>query len=154
MSHALRESLIEPDAVDLALIQQGVEVELTGYLDKGLFAPVILPTEIRILGKQQLPPAKPAVMRRFFSGADDVRRININGIVQGIASENEGYWLLRAESGAGHFLVRLPKTDAYAPHRLLDAEIQFTGLAAVPRNWLSIATKNQPLSQGGWVGCD
>ncbi len=137
MGAALKEALIRPDAVDLTLLKPGVVVELTGFLDAGLFAPVILPTQVIIVGKQDLPPAKRAVLRTFFSGADDVRRININGVVQGITSDGDARWLIRAESGAGHFLVRLPKTEEFAPQRLLDAEVRFTGLAAVSRNWRS-----------------
>ncbi len=137
MGAALKEALIDPDAVDLTSLKPGVVVELTGYLDAGLFAPVILPTQIQIIGTQDLPPAKRVVLRTFFSGADDVRRVNINGVVQGITSEGDARWLIRAESGAGHFLVRLPKTEAFAPQRLLDAEVRFLGLAAVSRNWRS-----------------
>lgn len=35
------------------------------------------------------------------------------------------------ETGLGHFLARLPKTEDFEPTRLLDAEVEMTGLAAL-----------------------
>jgi signal transduction histidine kinase len=137
MSQAIKEDLFKPSTVDLGAIQKGVEVELVGYLDKGLYAPILLPIEINILGKGDLPPARVAVLRRFYAGADDVRRVKIRATVQGITSDDENRWLVRADTAAGHFLFRLPKRERYTSHQLLDAYIEVTGLAAVSRNWRS-----------------
>ena len=68
------------------------------------------------------------------NGGEDVRRIVVTGVVQDIADENRQRWLLKVETGLGHFLARLPKMEAFEPKRLLDAEVQMTGLAAVSRN--------------------
>jgi len=132
---AIREGLMSDTSV-LADLRCGTIVELEGFLDHGLFAPVILPRRVTILGTEPLPPARRAVLQEFFRGADDVQRVSVDGVVQSVIAESRR-WLLRVETGAGHFLVRLPQHDQFAPEKLLDAKIEFTGLAAVSRNWRS-----------------
>ncbi len=72
---------------------------------------MIMPTRITILGKSELPEAPHAVMARFLNGADDLRRVTVNGVVQNISAETADWWALRVETGVGHFLTRLPKED-------------------------------------------
>ncbi len=131
---AIRDGLLTNTAV-LADLKCGTKVEIEGVLDEGLFAPVLLPVRVSVLGTEPLPEPRRAVLRRFFRGADDVRRVSVIGVVQSMIEESPTRWLLRAETGSGHFLVRLPKRDEFSPSRLLDAEVDFTGLAAVSRNW-------------------
>ncbi len=135
--HAVREGILQDADIVLPKLEYGVDIEMEGYLDKGGFAPVIMPTRITILGKSELPDAPRAVMARFLNGADDLRRVTVNGVVQNISAETADWWALRVETGVGHFLTRLPKEDQFAPDRLLDAEVEITGLAAVSWNWRS-----------------
>ena len=128
--------LLDSDNV-LPELDYGIEIELAGYLDKGGFAPVILPTKISIVGKGKLPDAMRTVASRFLNGADELRRVTISGVVQNISGESPRFWSLRVETGVGHFLTRLPKEDSFTPDRLLDANIEVTGVAAVCWNWRS-----------------
>ncbi|TWT83187.1 Signal transduction histidine-protein kinase/phosphatase DegS [Planctomycetes bacterium CA13] len=134
-SHAIRLGIFDVDKDVLAQLEYGVDIELEGFLEKGGFAPNITPTRVTVLGKSELPEAPKARMREFLSGADDIRRVTVAGVVQNIADENELNWLCRVETGVGHFLVRLPKKDRFTPKQLLDAEIEVTGLAGASRNW-------------------
>ncbi len=135
VSQARRESVWKDSDDILLALREGVAIEMRGLLAEGAFAPVILPATIKIIGVKPLPPAQDVVIERFLSGADDVRRVKASGVVQSIADEGGKRWLLKVETGLGHFLARLPKTDTFAPTRLLDAEVQMTGVAAVSRNW-------------------
>ncbi|MFK8114390.1 MAG: sensor histidine kinase [Rubripirellula sp.] len=135
--HALREGILQEADIVLPKLEYGVEIEMEGYLDTGAFAPVIMPTRITILGKRELPDAPHAVLASFLNGGDDIRRVTVNGVVQDLESESDNWWSLRVETGVGHFLTRLPREAPFAPHRLLDAEVEITGLAAVSRNWRS-----------------
>ncbi len=119
----------------LLSLREGMEIEMEGVLDQGAFAPVIVPRTLRVLGERALPPAPVASLSRLMSGADDIRRVQVSGVVQSIADEAGRRWLLKVQTGLGHFLSRLPKTEAFEPSRLLDAEVRMTGLAAVSRNW-------------------
>lgn len=135
VSTARRDQVWQGETEDLIGLQEGMEIELEGLLDPGAFAPVILPIRFRKLGEKPLPPARAASLERLMSGAEDVQRLRVSGVVQNIAEENEKRWLLKVETGLGHFLARLQKREAFLPSRLLDAEVEMTGLAAVSRNW-------------------
>ena len=134
VSQARRENVWLGESDDLLKLHEGLEIEMEGLLDPGAFAPVILPRSIRILGEKPLPPPRAPSLQRLMNGGEDVRRIVVTGVVQDIADENRQRWLLKVETGRGHFLARLPKMEAFEPKRLLDAEVQMTGLAAVSRN--------------------
>ncbi len=135
VAQARRENLWTGDQDALLALHEGSEIEMEGVLDEGAFAPVIVPRTLRVLGEKALPPARVVSLARLMSGAEDVRRVQVSGVVQSIADEGGTRWLLKVETGLGHFLCRLPKTADFAPARLLDAEVQMTGLAAVSRNW-------------------
>ena len=134
---ALREKIWEGNSDVLLALREGVEIEIDGVMDGGAFAPVLLPRSVRVLGEKALPPARAVPLAQLMSGAAAVRRVEVSGVVQSIADEGGARWLLKVETGLGHFLVRLPKTEAFAPARLLDARVQMRGLAAVSRNWRS-----------------
>ncbi|WP_442511889.1 sensor histidine kinase [Novipirellula sp. SH528] len=135
-SLALDEQLFQ-DADFLSSLTYGAKVDLVGLLDAGGYSPVLLPMQITNLGEGHLPNATQPDMKRFLSGAENIRRVRVRGVVQNVTKETKNYWLLRVETGVGHFLVRLPLEDQYGPDRMLDAELELTGLAGASRNWRS-----------------
>ncbi len=137
VSQALREGFWEGDEATLLALQEGTEIELDGVLVEGAFAPNILPRRLKALGQKPLLPALDVPLARLMSGAEDVHRVRVTGVVQSIADESGTRWLLKVQTGLGHFLARLPKLDSLTPTRLLDAEVRMSGLAAVSRNWRS-----------------
>ena len=137
VAQALRDKVWKESEELLLSLKEGTEIEIDGVLDEGAFAPVILPRGLRILGETSLPPAREVPLGQLMRGAADVQRVQVSGVVQSIADEAGRRWLLKIETGLGHFLARLPKTEAFAPARLLDAEVRMTGVAAVSRNWRS-----------------
>ena len=137
VAQALRDKIWTQSEDLLLALKEGTEIEMEGVLDEGAFAPVILPRSLRILGQQTLPPVKEVPLSQLMNGAADVQRVQVSGVVQSIADEAGRRWLLKVETGLGHFLARLPKTVAFEPARLLDAEVRMNGVAAVSRNWRS-----------------
>lgn len=137
VEQALRERIWQQSKSLLLSLKEGTEIEMDGVLDEGAFAPVILPSSLRILGHQELPQATEVALSTLLNGAADLKRVQVSGVVQSIADEVGRRWLLKVETGLGHFLVRLPKTAAFEPARLLDAEVRMNGVAAVSRNWRS-----------------
>lgn len=97
---------------------------------------MILPKTLRRLGEKTLPPAAIVSLERFLSGAVDVQRVQVSGVVQSVVDDDTS-WRLKVETGLGHFITHLPKTPVFSPTRLLDAEVRMTGLAAASRNWRS-----------------
>ncbi|MFM1903953.1 MAG: hypothetical protein RLZZ440_1853, partial [Planctomycetota bacterium] len=122
-------------------IETGVVVEVVGLLlvRQGGFRPVVLPTEIRVGGPGRLAPPRQADLSSFLSGGDEMRRVTVSGVVQEVTDEarRDDRWVLRIETGIGHFFVRVRKGDRYSPGQLLDARLQVAGLVATSRNWRS-----------------
>ncbi len=131
---AIQQNQLSAEEPTLPRLEVGVEVQVTGILEEGGYAPAILPQGIEILGRRTLPPTPWTRMQHFFSGKDDVRRVNVDGVVQMVTDEDAFNWLVRVQTGVGHFMTRLPKEDRYAPANLLDAKVRCIGLAAVSRN--------------------
>lgn len=134
---AIRQGLFEEDRLLLRAVQYGVEVEVVGVLERGTSRPIILPTQISVLGEGRLQPAAKAELSSFLSGGDEMRRVTVSGVVQEVTDEatRDNRWVLRIETGIGHFFVRVLKGPRYSPQQLLDAKLQVTGLVTSSRNW-------------------
>ena len=135
VKQAVDEGTLE-DASVLDELQPGTAAEVEGSLQPGGFAPVVLPRRIKILGEGKLKTAIRPDLKDFFRGAYIMRRVTVGGVVQNVTDDSPG-WLVRVETGAGHFLTRLPDTEQFKPRQLMDAEIQVTGVAGASRNWRS-----------------
>jgi signal transduction histidine kinase len=136
---AIREGLIDDQPHLFRSIRYGMAMEVEGFLDHASGQPLILPTAMHVLGKGDLKPAEPARLGSFLSGGDEMRRVIAKGVVQDVTEEatRENRWVLRVETGIGHFFVRVLKGDRYSPRTLLDAKLQVTGLVSSSRNWRS-----------------
>lgn len=135
VTQAVDEGLLENTEV-LEELQFGVAAEIEGSLDPGGFAPVVLPRRIKILGSGKLQQAIRPDLRDWLRGAHIMHRVTVGGVVQNVTDESPG-WLVRVETGAGHFLTRVPNTERLTREKLMDAEIQVTGVAGASRNWRS-----------------
>ena len=136
---AIREGLIDPDDEVWSQIRLGTMIEIEGFLDQGIVAPVVLPCKIKVIGQGQLPPAKNADLNRFLNGGYGMQRVAVSGVVQGMVKEvrpnwPHDNWILRVETGVGHFITRLPNESQYSVQRMLDAEVRVAGVAASLQN--------------------
>ena len=124
----------------------GQEVEVTGVLDRGGFAPVIVLEEMRTGDDEPLPEPLRPDPSRLFHGADNCRRVELTGVVQGFRDEGL-HWGLAAEVAARRMLVRISKRHLPDdPSRLVDATIRMTGVVAAIRN-----TRGDFLSPSLWI---
>ncbi|MEY3896245.1 MAG: hypothetical protein RLZZ214_1765 [Verrucomicrobiota bacterium] len=118
---------------------EGMEIEVEGRIDPGGYAPMILPSTLRILGAQPLPQAAPMVPSRFFSGTDDCQRIEVNGVVQRFYPQ--GDWvILVMDANPGRFTAQVSHAVATDPAALVDAEVRLRGVAATRFNTRGEAT--------------
>ena len=137
---AILEGILEDHRPLFRLIEYGVEVEVVGLIDRQRSCrPVILPTSIRVLGPGSLPPPRQASLKSLLSGGEEMRRVTVSGVVQEVTEEarRDTRWVLRIETGIGHFFVRVLKGERYSPGTLLDAKLEVTGLVTSTRNWRS-----------------
>ncbi len=78
------------DEATLNSISVGQVLEIEGHSDPGSYAPGVMPTNVRIVGKQQLPSARPMNPTRFFSGSEANLRVEVRGVVQGFQPAETG----------------------------------------------------------------
>ena len=124
----------------------GQEVEVSGVLDRGGFAPVIVLEEMRTSGDQPLPEPLRPDPSRLFHGADNCKRAELTGVVQGFRDDGL-HWGLVVEVAAQRMLVRISKRHLPRnPGTLVDATVRMTGVVAAIRN-----TRGDFLSPSLWI---
>jgi signal transduction histidine kinase len=123
------------DDADLERIVVGDEVEIEGRLEPGGYAPNVLPISIRSLGRRPLPTPIEVDDARFFSGYVHLRRIVVEGVVQGFRDAGEEGWLLLMERSARPFVAKVPRSAAPDPSAtLVDATVRLTGVVGTVFN--------------------
>ena len=110
-------------------LQAGDEVVIDGVVHASGFAPIVLPRTLRVAGNKPLPPARPMVPARFFTGADACERIEVRGVVQGFKMEDAGTVMLQIDANPGKFIVEVPNGIIKKPQELVDAEVCLRGVA-------------------------
>ena len=144
---ALQVASVEPWRSLRQSLRPGHEVEVTGTLDSGGYAPLVVLQEIRILGDGLLPEPQPADIPRLFSGFDNCRRVQLKGVVQGVRDRGRE-WGLVVSSAARRLLVRVSKsTLSIPPQELMDATARFTGVVGAVRN-----SRGEFLAPTLWIG--
>ena len=111
----------------LAALAVGDEVEIDGTLDPGGFAPKLLASDLRIVGRRQVPDEIEIDDERFFTGANECCRVAITGVVQGYRTM-EGQWALLLERNTRRFEARVPKEAFPDPStELVDTKVRLIG---------------------------
>ena len=110
-------------------VRVGDELEIDGVSRAGGFTPNILPRSLRVLGKQALPPARPMIPQRFFSGADAGERIEVRGVVQGFQKHPSGNLTLHLNANPGEFTAEVYNSVIKDPKAIVDAEVILRGVA-------------------------
>ena len=138
VNQAFESGLWQGSADDLAVIEVGSEVEIDGVVDRGGFAPTVLPRQIRAVGRKPLPAPKPIDDVRLFSGCDNCLRIVVGGVVQGVEPvEDVGIpcLLLTMVRPAGRLLAIVPAAAWQGPpESLIDATVQLTCIGGCAAN--------------------
>jgi diguanylate cyclase (GGDEF)-like protein len=108
----------------------GTLIDLRGVTDPGEFAPTIFKSEVKVIGKSQLPanPGRPS-LARMLAGLEDGKWVEVEGVVhEAVVDRDHAYLQLAMEDGSIPILtVREPGAD-YS--RLVDAKVRIRGNAA------------------------
>ncbi len=123
-----------PERAARAILRAGDVVEVSGRLDRGGYAPLILVDELRIVGHEPLPEPLAADLPRLFRGGDNCRRVAVEGVVRAIESDGR-YDGLILDVDSRRILARFPpdvSRDLAAD--LIDATVRVVGVTAAVRN--------------------
>ena len=112
----------------------GARVTVDGELDRGGYAPRIMADHVRVIGVAPLPEPLQVDVNRLFVGADNGRRVQLSGIVQGYRLDEE-VWSFVVDVAGRRMVVRAPKEFLdVEPSSLVDAEVAFVGVIGAIRN--------------------
>jgi len=112
----------------------GTEVEATGVVDPGGYAPRIIMQSIRRLNERPLPEPISLDIAQLFAGEGVGRRVRTTGVVQAVL-EHPRRWSLVIESASRRFSVTIGKAVMpRVPDGLIDADVEVVGVGKTFRN--------------------
>ena len=117
-------------------LEPGDEVEVTGHVEPGGFAPVVRAERIVVSGARALPAPRRCDTEAFFGGSEDCRLIEVEGIVE--QAWHEGGDLHLELQAAGRLFTAIVPADLLAqvpeavdpPRLLVDARLRVAGPAS------------------------
>ncbi|MDW7979462.1 MAG: hypothetical protein RMH97_02720, partial [Verrucomicrobiales bacterium] len=99
---------------------------IEGVTDPGEFSPIVIATNVTVLGTAPLPPARPVMLFQLATGQEGSQWIEVHGVVRAVNFSNNLAQLEVADP-SGTLLVNVP-ADA-PPTNLLDAIVRIRGAA-------------------------
>ena len=119
----------------------GDVVEVSGVTDPGGFAPVVMPSSIRVVGTAPLPPPRPATAQSLAGGRLDAERVVFDGTIRTIQAAEDGTLDLTVNLPDGPVLIDVygRSRDAIPP-RARGARIRISGVVTPGFNEVRQAT--------------
>ena len=130
---------VEADEGPAPTIERGMIVEIEGSVVAGGYAPTIIGRRTRIVGRGPVPPPVPADLGRLARGGDSGRWVTVRGVVHGFGERTARHGrlipMLMLDAGGWPLSVSVHAGDRqFELERLVDAEVQVTGIASEIRN--------------------
>ncbi len=112
-------------------LHPGQRIELEGVSASGEFAPVVIPTRIKVVGESELPAGRPVSFDYLATGIEDGQWVSVRGIIRSATvdkSVNYDRLVIDLSTSGSHLMVRMTQFDPVAVERLVDAEATITGV--------------------------
>lgn len=127
-------------------INPGDAVLIEGVSQAGVFASIVLASNVTVTGKAPLPPAQPATLFQLAAGPENSQWVEVEGIVRAINYiPTRHLAALKLKDFSGNLNVIIPANAA--PTNLLDALVRIRGVCysrmddnthyKIPRMWAS-----------------
>lgn len=109
----------------------GQVVEVEGFTSPGEYAPVIMPTQVRIVGAAELPNPHPVTFERLASGKEDSQYVEIAGIVRSVYfDESSKHYLMELATGGGRLTVYATDLPVSSAQNLVDSTVRIRGVCS------------------------
>ncbi len=109
----------------------GQSVQIIGVTSPGEFAPMVVASDIKVLGEGRLPAPREKTFEQLATGAEDGQWVRISGIVRSATLDrlsNYSRLSLDLATGGHRLTVRIPNVDAMDLTGLIDCEATVTGI--------------------------
>ena len=113
----------------------GQIVEVTGRSSPGEYAPIVVPEQVRIVGRGDLPAPRRVTYERLASGQEDSQFIEIAGIVRSVQfQEASRFYLVEIATGGGRLSVYVRELPVKRTDDLLDSTVRVRGVCSTQFN--------------------
>ena len=113
----------------------GQEVEVEGVTGPGEYAPVILPTSVKVVGEGKMPAAQPVSLEQLVSGREDSQMVEFSGIVRAVHFEKDSqYFLMDFVMGGERFTVYTKQLPLAQAQELVDSTVKVRGVCSTMFN--------------------
>jgi hypothetical protein len=118
-------------STNLPPLVPGQLVEVEGIAGVGEFAPVVIPSVVKVLGEAPLPDAQPASIEQLVSGQKDSQFIEVKGVVRSVTFEKETQnFLVDIVTGGERFTAYARELSVSEPASLVESVVRVRGVAA------------------------
>ena len=109
----------------------GQVVEIEGSTSPGEYAPIIVPTQIRVLGDGSLPVAEPVSFEQLASGQEDSQFVEVVGIIHSVRRlENSPWHLIDLATGGGRLSAYARDLPLASTDELVDSTVRIRGVCS------------------------
>jgi PAS domain S-box-containing protein len=119
------------EMVNMPPLKAGQLIELEGQTDAGEYAPVIVPSSVKVIGEGKFPRALPVTLDDLVSGREDSQFVEVSATVRSVRFEEETQnYLIDVVTGGERFAVysrQLPVTNREA---LVESVLKVRGVCA------------------------
>ncbi len=120
---------------NLAPLLPGQEVEVEGLTGPGEYAPVVMPTSVKVVGDAKMPAIRPVSVEQLVSGREDSQMVEFSGIVRAVHFEKDSqYFVLDFVMGGEHFTVYTKQLPVAQALDLVDSTVKVRGVCATMFN--------------------
>lgn len=114
---------------NMPALTAGQMVEIEGVTSPGAYAPIIVPSSIKVLGQGTLPDAKPVTGQQLVSGQEDSQFVQVSGIVRSVRFDQDTgqYWIELVTDGE-RFTAYAKQIPATKPEALIDSLLRVQGV--------------------------
>jgi signal transduction histidine kinase len=110
--------------------QPGDRIEVLGFTGPGDYAPIIHAEKIRVLGRDQYPPANVVTIPMLMRGSEDSQWVSLKGIIRDEVVETNAV-LLELSTGESNIHIIVPRSAKGAVMgRLVDAVVKVQGVCS------------------------
>ena len=118
-------------ATNLPPLTAGQMIEVEGVTGPGEYAPIIVATQVRILGEGKLPAPKLVSVEQLVSGQEDSQFVEAVGIVRAVRFEEESkHYLIDVVTGGERFTAYIKQLPVSQPEELVDSIVKVRGVCS------------------------
>jgi len=119
------------EMTNMPALTPGEEVEVEGVTSPGEYAPVVLPSSVKPIGKGTMPAPKPVSLEQLVSGREDSQFVEVSGIVRCVRFEEETQqYLIDLVTGGERFTAYARQLPVSQIEELPDSTVKVRGVCS------------------------